>query len=68
MATTLTPGRTAGFIDHAKDSEIPGMGGCGGPPCPRASLRVLHRDGRDVGRDCDRGDLPIAAFSGAVTS
>ncbi len=24
MATTLTPGRTAGFIDHAKDSEIPG--------------------------------------------
>jgi hypothetical protein len=24
MATTLTPGRTTGFIDHAKDSEIPG--------------------------------------------
>jgi hypothetical protein len=24
VATTLTPGRTTGFIDHAKDSEIPG--------------------------------------------
>jgi hypothetical protein len=24
MATTLTPGRTTGFINHAKDSEIPG--------------------------------------------
>jgi hypothetical protein len=24
MTTTLTPGRATGFIDHAKDSEIPG--------------------------------------------
>jgi hypothetical protein len=24
MATTLTPGRAARIIDHAKDSEIPG--------------------------------------------
>ena len=24
MATTLTPERATGFIDHTKDSEIPG--------------------------------------------
>ena len=61
MTTTLIRERateihSVGFIDHAKDSEMPRWEGAL-DRLISAVTRIFHRDGRHVDRDEDRRDL-----------